>query len=117
MRLLRLFPGLLAAMMAASPAVAQYSTRPKAPPEKPDSLAKNRAAKPGAVPAKAVPLPASTAPSRFGYLQGVVTDSIHDEPLSGALVQVEGTSRMSPTDSLGRFLVDSIPPCISRLIV
>jgi hypothetical protein len=117
MRLLRLLPGLLAAMMAASPAAAQYSTRPKAPPEKADSVAKARAAKAGATPAKPLPAPASVAPSKFGYLQGVATDSVHGEPLSGALVQVEGTTRVGATDSLGRFLVDSIPPGSYRLIV
>jgi hypothetical protein len=117
MRLLRFFPGLLAAVLVASPAAAQYSTRPKAPPEKADSVAKDRAAKPGATTSRPLPAPASAAPSKFGYLQGVAIDSIHGEPLVGALVQVEGTSRMGATDSLGRFLVDSILPGAYRLIV
>ena len=116
MRLLRLLPGLIAAVMAASPAVAQFSTRPKAPPVKADSAAKDRAAKPGA-PAKPMPAPTTAVPSKFAYLQGVATDSVHGEPLSGALVQVEGTGRMGATDSLGRFLVDSIPPGVYRLLV
>lgn len=117
MRLFRLLPGLLFTVMAASPAVAQFSTRPKAPPEKPDSLAKKGNAKPGATAPKPSLAPAAEASSKFGYLQGVVTDSVHGEPLAGALVQVEGTPRMSATDSLGRFLVDSIPPGSYRLIV
>ena len=117
MRLFRLSPGLLAAVMAASPALAQFSARPKAPPEKADSVAKDRAAKPSAIPARPLPAGAAAAATKFGFLQGVVTDSIHGEPLSGALVQVEGTGRMGATDSLGRFLVDSIPPGAYRLIV
>lgn len=44
-------------------------------------------------------------------------DSIHAEPLVGALIQVEGTGRMGATDSLGRFLVDSIMPGRYRLLV
>ena len=44
-------------------------------------------------------------------------DSLHEEPLVGALIQVEGTNRIGPTDSLGRFLIDSIPPGTYRLVV
>ena len=75
-------------------------------------------------PAKAPPareLPAKPAPApevpKFAYLQGVAMDSVHDEPLVGALIQVEGTNRIGPTDSLGRFLIDSIPPGSYRLLV
>ena len=44
-------------------------------------------------------------------------DSLHGEPLVGALIQVEGTGRLGATDSLGRFLVDSIAPGSYRLVV
>ena len=116
MRLLRLSAGLVAAFMAATPAAAQYSTRPKAPPEKADSIAK-AAARPAASAAKLLPPPPAAAASKFGYLQGVVIDSVHGNPLSGALVQVEGTGRLGATDSLGRFLIDSILPGSYRLLV
>ena len=102
--------------MAAAPAAAQYSARSKAPAEKADSIAK-AAARPATSPGKLLPpLPAAAA-SKFGYLQGVAIDSVHGEPLIGALVQVEGTGRMGASDSLGRFLVDSILPGSYRLLV
>jgi hypothetical protein len=44
-------------------------------------------------------------------------DSLHGEPLVGALIQVDGTARMAITDSLGRFLVDSVPPGPHRVVV
>lgn len=116
MRLLRLSAGLIVAVMAATPAAAQFSTRSKAPPEKADSIAK-AAARPAGSPAKLLPPPPAAAASKFGYLQGVAVDSVHGEPLAGALVQVEGTGRMGATDSLGRFLVDSILPGSYRLLV
>jgi len=116
MRLLRLPASLIAAFMVALPAAAQYSTRPKPPPAKADSIAR-AAGRSAAAPAKALPVPAPAASSKYGYLQGVAYDSVHGEPLVGALVQVEGTSRMGATDSLGRFLVDSIVPGSYRLLV
>jgi hypothetical protein len=54
---------------------------------------------------------------KFGFLQGVAIDSVHEQPLVGALIQIEGTGRIGPTDSLGRFLIDSIPPGSYRLLV
>ncbi len=116
MRLLPLSAGLVAAVLATMPAAAQYSPRRKAPPEKADSIAK-AAAKPATSPAKLLLPPPAGATSKFGYLQGVAIDSVHGEPLSGALVQVEGTGRMGATDSLGRFLIDSILPGSYRLLV
>ena len=71
-------------------------------------------------PAPKVPVavtPAAPALPTTGYLQGVVVDSVHGEALLGALVQVEGTIRMGLTDSLGRFLVDSIVPGEHRVMV
>jgi hypothetical protein len=46
----------------------------------------------------------------MGYLQGVAIDSIHGTPLVNAMIQLSGTDRVGITDSLGRFLVDSIAP-------
>jgi hypothetical protein len=95
----------LGALLLAAPLAAQKPVaRPAAP-------AKGAPAKPAP---KSAPAPA--APT-VGYLQGVATDSIHGEPLIGAVIQVEGTTRLGITDSLGRFLVDSIPPGAYRLIV
>jgi hypothetical protein len=52
-----------------------------------------------------------------GFLQGVAMDSIHGEPLVGALIQVEGAGRIAIADSLGRFLVDSVSPGTHRVLV
>jgi Carboxypeptidase regulatory-like domain len=52
-----------------------------------------------------------------GFLQGVAVDSIHGAPLVNALIQVDGTSRAAITDSLGRFLVDSVPPGEHKIAV
>ena len=113
MRLLQFPASLAAVFMLATPAAAQYSTRPKAPPAKADTATKSKPAPA----ARALPAAAALGNSKYAYLQGVATDSIHGEPLSGALVQVEGTGRMGATDSLGRFLVDSILPGTYRLLV
>lgn len=54
---------------------------------------------------------ASPAPaSPYAVLAGVVADSIHGGPLTGALVIVSGTDRQGIVDSIGRFRIDSIPP-------
>jgi hypothetical protein len=108
MRSLRLSAPLLGVLLVAGSLQAQrIPTRPpaKAPPSAKDTLARK-------TPAPAPPAVATTA-----FLQGVAMDSIHGEPLVGAIIQVEGTNRLSPTDSLGRFIVDSIPPGTYRLIV
>ena len=65
---------------------------------------------------KEPPKPAPELP-KFAYLQGVALDSIHGEPLAGAVIQVEGTNRITATDSLGRFLIDSILPGRHRLLI
>ena len=108
MRRLRLFVPLCGILLASAPARAQLTPRPKAPP-KTAVPAKEPATKPAATPVPEAPKP--------GYLQGVAMDSIHGEPLVGALIQVEGTGRIGATDSLGRFLIDSIKPGSYRLIV
>jgi hypothetical protein len=51
------------------------------------------------------------------YLQGIAVDSIHGGPLIGAAIQLEGTDRLGVTDSLGRFLIDSIKPGSYKVLV
>ena len=111
MRLLRLSAPLLGVFLAAAPrpVVAQLTPRPKPPAKTPPATR--------AAPAKPTPaVPAAEVP-KFAFLQGVAMDSLHGEPLAGALIQVEGTGRLGATDSLGRFLVDSILPGSYRLVV
>ena len=105
MRLLSIRALLAGVLFLAAPAGAQRL--PAKPPAKPA---------PARETPKAAPIPAPEPP-KFGYLQGVAVDSLHDEPLVGALIQVEGTGRIGPTDSLGRFLLDSIPPGSYRVLV
>ncbi|MEO8563476.1 MAG: carboxypeptidase regulatory-like domain-containing protein [bacterium] len=105
MRLPSLTASLLGAVLFASPVLAQRPTsRPtvKAPTPK-------EAAIPKLVPTP----PAGTT----GFLQGVAVDSIHGAPLVNALVQIDGTARAAITDSLGRFLVDSVPPGEHRVAI
>ena len=94
-------------VLLASPALAQRPTsRPKVTPSAPAP------AQPA--PSTIAPAPGSTGPlagsSTMGYLQGVAIDSIHGTPLVNAMIQLSGTDRVGITDSLGRFLVDSITP-------
>ena len=57
---------------------------------------------------------AATA-SGFATLQGFVIDSVHNTPLAGAVVMVDGTTRHGITTSEGRYLIDSIPPGSRRV--
>src|SRR4051812_26082034 len=98
MRLPRLAAATTAALLLALPLAAQRPT-PRQP-------VKGAPAKPAPTPAA----PAAPATPTTGYLQGLVVDSLHGEPLAAALISLEGTARMAISDSLGRFLVDSIPP-------
>ena len=50
-------------------------------------------------------------------LRGSVGDSIHNGPLAGALVVVEGTDRSGLTKEDGTFRVDSIPPGSRRISI
>jgi hypothetical protein len=104
MRLPSLAAPLLGAILLAVPLAAQQP----APASRP-------AAK--SAPANAAAKPDSAAPLTTGFLQGVTLDSVHAEPLAHALIQIEGTTRMTFSDSLGRFLVDSIPPGSYRVLV
>ena len=102
MRLPRYAAQTVGALLLALPLSAQRPT-PRAP-------VKGAPAKPAAP-------PAAVAPITTGYLQGVTVDSLHGGPLAGALVSVEGTARMGISDSLGRFLIDSIKPGAYRVLV
>jgi Carboxypeptidase regulatory-like domain len=53
----------------------------------------------------------------FAKVQGFVIDSVHNGPLSKAVVLVEGASRQTMTDVDGRFVLDSIPPGQHRVMV
>jgi hypothetical protein len=97
----------LGALLFASSVLAQAPTsRPKVTP--------STAAPSKPVPTTIAPAPGSTGPlagsSTMGYLQGVAIDSVHGTPLVNAMIQLSGTDRVGITDSLGRFLVDSIKP-------
>ena len=106
MRLPSLIGSALGAVLLASSAPAQRPTsRPTVKPPAPTKEA--------AIP-KLVPTPQTVT---TGFLQGVAVDSIHGVPLVNALVQVDGTTRAAITDSLGRFLVDSVPPGEHRIAV
>jgi hypothetical protein len=96
MRLPRLVAPALGALLLALPIAAQRPT-PRTPVK--------------GAPAKPAPAAPATSPTpTTGYLQGVVVDSLHGEPLVGALLSVEGTTRIAISDSLGRFLIDSLKP-------
>lgn len=49
------------------------------------------------------------APPAHATLRGIVVDSVRGGLLARATVGVIGPSRMATTDSLGRFLIDSLP--------
>jgi hypothetical protein len=104
MRLLRFLLSATGMLVLAVPVAAQKPT-PRAP-------ARGAPAKAPPTPQAAPPVPPTT-----GYFQGVAIDSVHGEPLVGALIQLEGSGRMGITDSLGRFLVDSIKPGSYRVVV
>lgn len=60
---------------------------------------------------------AAPAPPALATVQGMVVDSIHDAPLVGASVQVEGTTRGAMTGDDGRYRIDSIPPGAHRIVI
>jgi hypothetical protein len=109
----------LGALLLAHPLAAQAPTsRPKVIPQPSAPTAKSPAptAKPAA-PASGTAGQAAPATVTTGYLQGVAVDSVHGEPLANAVVQLEGTDRVGITDSLGRFLIDSIKPGSYKVLV
>jgi hypothetical protein len=114
MRFSSLFAPLSFALLAAPLAAQGTPTRPTKTPAK--ATAKPAAKADSAKAEASKPAPAPEAP-KFAYLQGTALDSIHGEPLASALIQAEGTSRIAISDSLGRFLLDSIPPGVHRILV
>ena len=53
----------------------------------------------------------------FATIHGVVVDSIRQQPLSKALIAVEGTTRVALADAAGNYRIDSIPPGSYRLSI
>jgi hypothetical protein len=114
----------LGALLFAHPLAAQGPTsRPKVTPQpNGPSAPSTPTAKPSVAPPRtAAPKPGADANApgavTTAYLQGVAVDSIHGEPLIGAAIQLEGTDRLAITDSLGRFVVDSIKPGNYKVLV
>jgi hypothetical protein len=116
----------LGALLFAHPLAAQGPTsRPKVTPLPGSSSAPGApstpTAKSPAPPKTAAPKPGAVATEpgavTTAYLQGVAVDSIHGAPLIGAAIQLEGTDRLGITDSLGRFLIDSIKPGNYKVLV
>ena len=109
----------LGALLLAHPLAAQGPTsRPKVTPQPSAPTAKPPAPSSKTPPPKA-PTAAQSAPAAVttAFLQGVAVDSIHGEPLVGAAIQLDGTDRLGFTDSLGRFLLDSIKPGSYKVLV
>jgi hypothetical protein len=107
MRLLSLSPALGALLLASSVLAQAPTSRPRVTPSGPAPTTP--------VPSTIAPAPGSAGPlaagsSTMGYLQGVAVDSIHGTPLVNAIIQISGTDRLGMTDSLGRFLIDSVKP-------
>jgi len=46
--------------------------------------------------------------AQTGAISGVVVERVTRQPVAGATISIEGTSRRSPTNALGRFRVDGI---------
>lgn len=59
--------------------------------------------------------PAAPAATGFATVRGIAVDSIRQQPLSRAIVAVEGTSRVGLTDATGSFQIDSIPAGSHRI--
>ncbi|HEX7977630.1 MAG TPA: carboxypeptidase regulatory-like domain-containing protein [Gemmatimonadaceae bacterium] len=114
----------LGALLFAHPLAAQGPTsRPKVTPQPGGaSTPSTPTAKPPAPTPRTGAPKAGTDTSGAGavttaYLQGVAVDSIHGAPLIGAAIQLDGTDRLAITDSLGRFLIDSIKPGSYKVLV
>ena len=56
-------------------------------------------------------------PSGVGTIRGAVFDSVHNTPLAGAIVLIDGFARVGQTGADGRYMIDSIPPGSYRLNV
>jgi hypothetical protein len=118
MRLSPLTATALGALLLAGPAAAQAPTaRPKIT-QPPPSIAPEPAKNPAAQnPAAARPGATPDLGSGMAYLQGVAIDSIHGAPLANAVIQLQGSDRVAVTDSLGRFVADSVKPGSYKILV
>src|SRR5881397_3596710 len=54
--------------------------------------------------------PAQSQSPRTSRIVGIVIDSIHSSGLAGADVMLSGSGSTVTTDSLGRFVIDSLAP-------
>jgi hypothetical protein len=66
------------------------------------------------------PYPANAqaaAPAKLGVVQGFVYDSVHDAPLVGALVMIDGLASVARSTADGRYRIDSVPVGSHRLLV
>jgi hypothetical protein len=108
--LFSVFAGSLAA--AQQPPRRPPARRP-APAQKADTAKKTPS--PDSTALKAADVPAVRTPA--ATLFGTVFDSVHMEPLVGATVSVEGTTRMALTTDKGVFRIDSITPGTYRVRV
>ena len=61
--------------------------------------------------------PPAAPPAGVATVRGLVTDSLHETAVKGALVRVDNTTHENITDSLGRFRIDSVPTGTHRLVV
>jgi hypothetical protein len=61
------------------------------------------------------PSGAGGVPEELAALQGYVVDSLHNRPLVGARVTIDGTSRATVTTANGHYRIDSVPPGIRRV--
>src|SRR5262245_57775920 len=62
-------------------------------------------------------LPRVARAQGFATAVGFVLDSIHNAPLAGAYITVQGTNRVTRTLPDGRYQLDSIPPGSHRVMV
>jgi protocatechuate 3,4-dioxygenase beta subunit len=53
----------------------------------------------------------------FATIYGVAVDSIRQQPLSKAIIAVEGTNRITLADGAGNYRIDSIPPGSYRISI
>jgi hypothetical protein len=60
---------------------------------------------------------APVAAPGFTTIHGLVSDSIRQQPLSKAIVAVEGTTRIALADGAGNYRIDSIPPGSYRISI
>jgi hypothetical protein len=65
----------------------------------------------GQVPSAPAPQPGLAA------IEGFVIDSVHNAPLTGAMLHVEGTQRGGVTTAEGRYRIDSIPAGRHRIMI